>query len=143
MQRSSPAARSRRAGPTRAAIAVQAILAISAAALPACTSKSHQAANANEGAAVRAEQRDVDAAVAHVPGGSRLVDSYRIDGEILTVLVAGPGWHALGTQGQDALKASLWQRWNAAYMARHAGSSERTFVKIEDLQGNDLGSYFQ
>jgi hypothetical protein len=114
--------------------------------LAGCSARTPSRSNASpktEALAARAEQRDMDIAIAHVPHAKALVDSYHIEGEILTFSVDAPAWNRLGADGQVAIKHALWRSWQSAYKRRHPQTTERIFVKVEDLQGNDLGSYFE
>lgn len=120
-----------------AAIAVVALL-LSAA---GC-GRRHAAASPQDDARIaRAEQHDIDAALPHTPHAD-LIDSYHIDAAELSIYVPAPQWKALGEPTQDALKRAMWRAWNAS-IARHGQASGRVFLKVYDLAGNDLGSYFE
>lgn len=112
-------------------------------ALPSCVAKSHPSSPQAQARVLAAEQRDFDAASGHSRVAKSLVDSYRIDSEVLTILVQRAVWDRLGTAKQDDAKRSIWELWRAAYVRHNPETSDRPFLKVEDLQGNDLGSYFQ
>ena len=92
---------------------------------------------------MRIESHEIDQALTAVPNASDVVDSYHIEDEILTVFVVRARWDKLGTSGQNTLKKALWQRWRTMYVRLHPDTKARIFLKIEDLQANDLGSYFE
>jgi hypothetical protein len=97
----------------------------------------------SEARIVRAESADVDAAVKRVPNGKDLVQSYRIEDERLNVTVDADAWKQVGEARQDALKKAMWKEWSESYHRHRGQTGERIFVSIYDLQGNDLGSYFE
>ena len=120
------------------AVALSSLIATGAV---ACTSASRPSPQ-QEARIQRSEQRELDSAFKRVPQRS-LLDRYEIEDEVLTVLIPGAAWQRLGTRRQDALKRALWRPWRTVYVRHHPGTSERIFLKVEDLQGNDLGSYFE
>jgi len=91
----------------------------------------------------RAEMRDVDHELQRDQRVGALVDRYHIEDEVLTVLVDAAAWKRLRASGQDAFKRTLWSPWHASYVRHHPGTTERVFLKVEDMVGNDLGSYFE
>jgi hypothetical protein len=113
------------------------------AALASCAGKSRPSSPQSEARILAAEQREFDAASRHSNVAKKLVDSYRIDSEVLTIVVDRSTWDRLGTVKQDDAKRTIWRSWREAYLGNNPGTSDRPFLKVEDLQGNDLGSYFE
>ena len=92
--------------------------------------------------AVRAESRDVDRALRDLRDNG-VVDSYRIEDERLEVTVDPDAWKRLGTERQDAFKASLWSAWAASYRRIQGPGDGQIFLVVRDTQGTELGSYFR
>lgn len=88
------------------------------------------------------ERADLDAALKSIPHAD-VVDSYHADDEHLVVAVDAAAWRGLGETGQEALKMAIFAAWAASYAGRGGRPGAHPFLSVEDLQGNDLGSYFQ